>query len=101
MVTGFSKGIRVGTECDAFVADGTLFVKNSGVFGNGADRDNAGSIGSDPTNTTSGPSLSGYLGTDTNGAVDPSIVDPWFSSVNYKGAVDPTNDWTVNWSVRL
>ncbi len=101
LVTGFSKGIRVGTECDAFVADGTLFVKNSGVFGNGADWDNAGSIGSDPTNTTSGPSLSGYLGTDTNGAVDPSIVDPWFSSVNYKGAVDPTNDWTVNWSVRL
>ncbi|MEZ4737802.1 MAG: hypothetical protein R2818_00180 [Flavobacteriales bacterium] len=101
LVTGFSKGVRVGSECDAYVNDGTLFVKNSSVFNNGANWDNAGTIGTDPTNSTSGPTLSGYVGTDSNGAVDPSAVDSWFNSVLYKGAVEAGNDWTANWTVGL
>jgi hypothetical protein len=101
LITGFSKGVRIGTECDAYVADGTLFVKNSSVYSNGANWDNVGSIETDPTNSTSGPALTGYVGTDANGATDPSAVDGWFSSVTFKGAVESGNDWTVNWTVGL
>jgi hypothetical protein len=101
LITGFSKGVRIGTECDAHVADGTLFVKNSSVFDNGANWDNAGAIETDPTNSTSGPALTGYVGTDANGATDPSAVDGWFSNATFKGAVESGNDWTANWTVGL
>lgn len=101
LVTGFSKGVRVGSECDANVADASLFVKNSSVFDNAANWDNAGTIATDPTNGTTGPALSGYIGTDTNGAIDPSSLDSWFNSVLYKGAVEASNDWTANWTVGL
>ncbi|MCB0770303.1 MAG: hypothetical protein KDC00_07855 [Flavobacteriales bacterium] len=103
LVTGFDKGVRVGSECDAYVADGTLFVKNSNVFNNGANWDNAGQIETEMSygNLTDAVSLSGYVGTEASGAVDPSTVDSWFSSVNFKGAVEAGNDWTANWTVGL
>ncbi len=101
LITGFDKGVRVGAECDAYVADGSLFVKNSAIFNNVANFDNAGTIETDPTNSTSGPSLSGFVGTDAAGAVDPSAVDSWFSSVTYKGAVPAGDDWTTGWTLGL
>jgi len=101
LVTGFSQGVRVGSECDAYVIDGSLFVKNSAVYTNVANYNNAGTIETDPTNTTSGPSLSGYLGTDPAGAVDPYTVDSWFTSVTFKGAVETGNDWTAGWTIGL
>lgn len=103
LVTGFATGVRVGSECDAFVADGSLCVKNSAVFNNTAAWNNAGAIETDMSyaNTTDVVSLNGYVGTDSNGAVDPSGVDGWFTSVTFKGAVESGNDWTTNWTVGL
>lgn len=101
LVTGFTQGVRVGSECDAYVADGSLFVKNSAIFDNATNFNNAGAIETDPTNSTSGPTLNGYIGTDMNGAVDPSAVDPWFTSVTYKGAVPASDDWTAGWTLGL
>lgn len=86
---------------DAYVADGSLFVKNSAIFNNVANFDNAGTIETDPTNSTSGPSLSGFVGTDAAGAVESSAVDSWFSSVTYKGAVPAGDDWTTGWTLGL
>lgn len=101
LVTGFTQGVRVGSECDAYVADGSLAVKNSSIYGNGTNFNNGGAIETDPTNSTSGPALSGYVGTETTGAVDPSTIDPWFSSVTFKGAVSAGDDWTSGWTIGL
>lgn len=101
IVTGFSQGIRVGSECDAYVADGSLAVKNSAIYGNGMNFNNAGAIGTDPTNSTSGPSMSGIVGTEVMDATDPTSLDGWFSPATYKGAVPAGNDWTSGWTVAL
>ncbi len=101
LVTGFTQGVRVGSECDAYVADGSLFVKNSAIYSNATNFNNAGTIETDPTNSVAGPSLTGFVGTDAAGAVDPSTVDAWFSSVSYKGAVPASDDWTTGWTLSL
>ncbi|MFZ1333123.1 MAG: hypothetical protein WAR83_13085 [Flavobacteriales bacterium] len=101
LITGFAQGIRVGSECDAYVVDGSLAVKNTDLFGNVADFNNAGGIETDPSIALSGPSLSGYVGTDASNAVDPSTVDSWFNSVNFRGAVESSNDWTMGWTLSL
>jgi hypothetical protein len=101
LVTGFAQGVRVGSECDAYVADGSLFVKNSAIYSNVTNFNNAGTIETDPTNSVAGPSLSGFVGTEAVGAVDPSTVDAWFSSVSYKGAVPASDDWTAGWTLSL
>ena len=103
LITGFAQGIRVGTECDAYVADGSLFVKNSALWNNTTTFNNAGIIETDVTygNTTTSASLDGFIGTETAGAVDPSAVDSWFSSVTFKGAVQASDDWTAGWTVAL
>src|SRR5690606_15830901 len=92
LITGFTQGIRVGSECDAYVADGSLAVKNSAIFGNGIDFNNAGVIENDPTNTTSGPMLDGIIGTNAGDAIDPSTIDSWFSPATYRGAVPAGDD---------
>jgi hypothetical protein len=103
LITGFAQGIRVGTECDAYVADGSLFVKNSALWNNTTTFNNAGIIETDVTygNTTTSASLNGFIGTETAGAVDPSAVDSWFSSVTFKGAVQASDDWTAGWTLAL
>jgi hypothetical protein len=101
LVTGFAQGVRVGSECDAYVADGSLFVKNSAIYSNVTNFNNAGTIETDPTNSVAGPSLTGFVGTEAVGAVDPSTVDAWFSSVSYKGAVPTSDDWTAGWTLSL
>lgn len=101
LITNFTQGVRVGSECDAYVVDGSLFVKNSAIYNNATNFNNAGTIETDPTNSTSGPTLNGYIGTDSNGAADPSTVDSWFTSASFKGAVESSNDWTSGWSRAL
>ena len=101
LVTGFTQGVRVGSECDAYVADGSLFVKNSAIYSNATNFNNAGTIETDPTNSVAGPSLTGFVGIDAAGAVDPSTVDAWFSSVTYKGAVPASDNWTTGWTLSL
>jgi hypothetical protein len=101
LVTGFTQGIRVGSECDAYVADGSLAVKNSAIYSNTTNFNNGGAIETDPTNSTSGPALSGFVGTEAAGATDPSTIDSWFTSVTYKGAVPAGDDWTAGWTLGL
>ena len=105
LVTGFENGIKVGTECDAHVAAGELFAKNTVSFGNITNAwSNCGIF--DPATETSNSSndpgvLNGYVGVQASGAVDPNGVDSWFTSVSFKGAVEQGNDWTTSWTVAL
>ncbi len=101
LVTGFTQGVRVGSECDAYVADGSLAVKNSAIYGNGTNFNNAGAFESDATNSTSGPMLSGIVGADPSGAIDPSTIDAWFSPAIYKGGVSAGDDWTAGWTLGM
>lgn len=39
----------------------------------------------------------GYRGVDSEGAIDPSTLNSWFSSAAYIGAVNPAADWTAGW----
>ncbi len=100
LVTGFTQGVRVGSECDAYVADGSLAVKNSAIYSNATNFNNAGAMETDPTNSTAA-SFSGIFGTDATGAADPTTIDPWFSPASYKGAVATDNDWTAGWTLGL
>ncbi|MFQ5334726.1 MAG: hypothetical protein ACE5DN_01495 [Flavobacteriales bacterium] len=55
----------------------------------------------DPTNSTGTVSLSGYIGTVTANATNPTTLGSWFSSGNYIGAVPSGNDWTSGWTKGL
>ena len=101
IVTGFTQGLRVGSECNAHVADGSLSLKNSAIFNNTTGFNNAEAMENDPSNSIATIALSGYVGSDANGALDPSGLNSWFSSASFKGAVESGNDWTVGWTREL
>lgn len=101
IVTGFTQGVRVGSECDANVADGSLALKNSAVFNNATAYNNAATFQNDATNTSTAISLTGFVGSDVNGALDPTTLGSWFSAATFKGAVEASNDWTAGWTVGL
>ena len=41
--------------------------------------------------------LVGFRGIYNTNAIDPSTINSWFTSVNFVGAVNPSNDWTDGW----
>ena len=101
IIAGFTQGLRVGSECNAYAADGSLLVKNSAIFNNATAYNNADIFANDPSNSTEAVALSGYLGSDPNGAMDPSSLNSWFSTAIFKGAVESGNDWTIGWTRQL
>jgi hypothetical protein len=101
IVTGFTQGVRVGSECDAYVNDGSLALKNSAVFSNATAYNNGAVFENDATNSSAVISLTGYVGSDATGALDPTSLGSWFSAGSFKGAVDASNDWTAGWTIGL
>jgi hypothetical protein len=105
LVTGFSRhGVEVDNASAVHIGTGELIVANSIVFSNakksssGANFKNADAFASDITNKTVNPNvLSGFKGVVATGALDPSTIDPWFTSVSFIGALDPQNDWATTW----
>lgn len=45
--------------------------------------------------------LSGYVGTTTSGAINPTTVNAWFDEALYIGAVPTGDDWTAGWTREL
>lgn len=45
--------------------------------------------------------LSGFVGTQTTNAFDPTSLGSWFDAATYIGAVEAGNDWTVAWTKAL
>lgn len=103
IVTGFPKyGVRVSDSITKLHRDnGDLLVKNSIVYGNDNDFKDCSIFENDMTNSTVDPMiLSGYIGTTTTNAMDPTTLGSWFTSASFIGAVETGNDWTAGWTVQ-
>lgn len=101
IVTGFPKnGVRVSDQVttDNMTA-GELSVSNSYVYGNGTNWKDCADFENDATNSSTDPSvLSGYVGTTSTNAIDPTTLGSWFSAATFAGAVESSNDWTAGWT---
>jgi len=101
IVTGFGIAVRVddGEDLtDNHMASMELVVKNSVVNATSTTvwRD-AAMFENDATNQGTVPSLTGIVGVQTAGALDPTTLGSFFSAGNFIGAIDPANDWTTGW----
>lgn len=45
--------------------------------------------------------LSGFVGTSSTGAFDPTTLGSWFSAGNFIGAVQSSSNWTTGWTRAL
>jgi len=75
-------------------------LKNSNVFTNGTNwRDCADfEPTNEATNSISTVSLSGFIGTSSTNALDPTTLGSWFTAGTFVGAVESSNDWTAGWT---
>lgn len=104
LVTGFDDSFRNRSD------DGDMVIKNSAVFGNGADGDDDGlhsSVRDDfrlPENNNSEDPvvlMDTFIGVSTLNSSDASTLGEFFDAVNFVGAVSPDNDWTLGWSLNF
>ncbi len=100
IVTGFPKyGVRVSdAQTTTNMTASELVLKNSNVFTNASDWKDCATFSGDATNSTSVITLSGYVGTSTTNAADPTTLGSWFSAGTFVGAVETGNDWTAGWT---
>ena len=105
IITNFPRdGVIVDETAEDFVVTNELMVSHSRVFDNnmsgaeGVDFRNAISFESNESNFIySEPVLDGFTGVIAGEGIDPIQFSSWFTSVDYIGAVDPTEDWTAGW----
>lgn len=105
IVTGFPKnGIRVSDSItNVNMLNNELILKSSIVYANGTDWKDCGSFtpANETSNTDVDPGvLTGYVGTTTTNAFDPTTLGTWFTPATFVGAVESTNDWTAGWTVQ-
>jgi hypothetical protein len=105
IVTGFpNNGIRVSdSTTNVNMLNNELTLKSSIVYANGTDWKDCGSFTpiNETTNSDVNPGvLTGYLGTTTTNAFDPTTLGVWFTSATFLGAVESSNDWTAGWTVQ-
>ncbi|SFC22041.1 hypothetical protein SAMN05421747_106135 [Parapedobacter composti] len=105
VIYGFNHGIDV--QHDLTVANlptGDLKVANTDLYGPNLFKFAPEVANPWTTITTSAedtPSyMNGYVGTSTEGAINPSTLDSWFQGGNFKGAVEASNNWVTqgNWA---
>ena len=102
IITDTERGVRADSGSDTDINNGDLLFANSRVFDNTDDNyRNDGSIFDNPAspffNTSAPVTLTGYVGSEATGALDPTTLDGWFSAATYIGAVETGNDWTNGW----
>ncbi|MBP2831449.1 hypothetical protein J8281_04540 [Aquimarina sp. U1-2] len=111
IVTGVETSIRYRNGSEDFLRTPSVF-SNSTCFGNDEDADDPGFHSSaeifDPTDSSYDPIFNNsvvpfaitnsYIGVSTANSTDPSLIDSFFESANYVGAVQEGNDWTVGWT---
>lgn len=92
-----NNGVRVSESVTIDnMNNGELILKNSIVYNNGTDFNSCSVFENDVTNSIANPNLIGYQGVVYSGYYDVSLLDSWFESVDYIGAVD--EDWLQNWT---
>lgn len=104
IVTGFDDSFRNRSD------DGDMVIKNSAVFGNGADGDDDGlhsSVRDDYRNAANNNSEDEialtdiFVGVSTTNSSDASTLGGFFDAVNFVGAVSPDDDWTLGWTLNF
>ena len=91
-----NSGVRVSeTVTIDNMNNGELVLKNSIVYNNGTNFNSCSIFESDETNVNTNPNLSGNVGVVYSGQ-DVSLIDSWFTSTNYIGAVE--TNWLQNWT---
>ncbi|WP_350287265.1 hypothetical protein [uncultured Croceitalea sp.] len=104
IVTGFDDSFRNRSD------NGDMVIKNSAVFGNGADGNDDGLHSSvrddyrDAANNNSEEVVvlnETFLGVSTENPSDASGLGEFFDAVSYVGAVAPDEDWTLGWSLNF
>lgn len=103
IVTGFpNNGIRVSDSITTVnMTNNELVLKSSVVYSNGTDWKDCSVFQNDASNSNVNPGiLTGYIGTTTSNAYNPTTLGTWFSPATYVGAVESSNDWTAGWTVQ-
>ncbi|NBC57627.1 MAG: T9SS type A sorting domain-containing protein [Bacteroidetes bacterium] len=115
-VTGVDVSVRFSNGSEQGVTDGVSFFRNSASFGN--DPTSSGGAGFhssaetfnpldnnyDASNNNSVASFTivdSYVGTSTTNSTPAGALNPFFTNVNFVGAVETGNDWTLGWCVNL
>lgn len=114
VVTGVDRSIRYSGGSEQGVANGESFFRDSASFNNADDggtgfHQSAGFF--NPTSDDYEPMFNnsvepfeitdGYVGISTLNSSPAGAIHPFFIDVNYIGAVEPGNDWTVGWCLNL
>ncbi len=114
VVTGVDRSLRYSGGSGQGVIDGVSFFRDSASFNNGEDggtgfHSSAGFF--NPTDEDYEPMFNNtvdsftitdsYVGVSTLNSSPAGAIGPFFTDVNYIGAVEPGNDWTVGWCLNL
>ena len=114
VVTGVESSLRYSGGSQQGVGEGVSFFVNSASFNNQED-DGTGFHSSaaffNPTSSDYVASFNNsvdpfsivdsYVGTSTLNSTPAGVLDPFFTDVNYIGAVEEGNDWTIGWCLNL
>lgn len=103
IVTHTKRGIRADFSVQE-ILNKQLSVNHSAFFNNFINyydnEESAASLFQDASfkNSSEVVPLNGYIGSSSQNAQDPAVLDTWFASSKYVGAVEnEQNDWTKNW----
>ena len=114
VITGVDRSLRFSNGSEQGVATGDSLLANSASFEND-ENDGTGFHSTadffNPTDDDYAPMfnnsvtpftiIDSYVGTDTTNSTPAGVLDPFFDDVNYVGAVEVGNDWTLGWSVNI
>lgn len=116
VVTGVDRSMRFDDDSQQGIIDGNSFFRNSASFENNVDGGtgfHSSAAVFNPTNASYDPTFNNsvasftivdsYVGTSTLNSTPAGVIDPFFTDVNYIGAVQSGagNDWTVGWTLNL
>lgn len=114
VVTGVGLSLRYSGGSEQGVGQGVSFFVNSASFNNGEDVGPGFHSSANFFNPASDdyiPSFNNsvepfdivdsYVGTSTLNSTPAGAINPFFTDVNYIGAVEVGNDWTIGWCLNL
>lgn len=114
VVTGVDRSLRFSNGSELFTESGESFMSNSISFGNDEDDGTGFHSTADFFNPTDNDYLpqynnsvspititDSYVGTDTANSTAAGVINPFFTDVNYVGAVEAGNDWTLGWCLNI
>ena len=95
--TNSGTGLRTESSATLVFAHNRVWDNNSAYHSSASAYNSTGA----PYYNSSSPIsiTAGFKGIASEGALDPSTLDPWFTPAAYIGAVDPGDDWSTVWEL--